>query len=61
MKMKPVEIFDAERAYREGEQIFAFDLSNNEIIHINKIANKNAVLNMFSQPYYLFYIYGGKN
>ena len=57
MTMKPVEIFDAERAYKEGKQIFMLDRSNNELIHINRISNKNAVLNMFSQPYYLFYVY----
>lgn len=57
MKMKPIEVFEAERAYRASKPVFAFDRSNGELIHINKMTNLNAILNMFSQPYYLFYIY----
>ena len=58
MVMEPVEIYDAEEAYKKGRPVFVFDLDNNELIHINKIENKNAIMKYFTQPCYLYYIYG---
>lgn len=55
--MKPVENYEAEWAFKHNSQIFVLDITTNELIHLNKCKNKNFRLNVFTQPYYLFYIY----
>ena len=55
--MKPIESFEAELEFKKGKPIFVFDITTKELIHLNKCKNRNFILNVFTQPYYLFYIY----
>lgn len=55
--MKPVESFEAELAFKDNKPVFVLDKDSKELIHLNRCANKNFILNVFTQPYYLFYIY----
>lgn len=55
--MKPVESYEAERAYKANKPVFVLDKTTGELIHINKCTNKNYILDIFTQPYYLYYIY----
>lgn len=55
--MKPVESFEAEAAFKKGKHIFVLDRQTRELIYLNECKNKNFLLNVFSQPNYLHYIY----
>ena len=55
--MKPVENYEAECAYKANQPVFILDKTTGELIHLNKCTNKNSVLNVFTQPYYVYDIY----
>lgn len=58
--MKPIESFEAEQAFKEGKHIFVLDRYTRELIYLNECENKNFLLNVFSQPNYLHYLYESK-
>ena len=55
--MKPVEGYEAERAFKEFKTVFVVDMQTKELIHLNRCTNKNYILNVFMQPGNLFYIF----
>ena len=59
--MKPVESFEAERAFRSGKAVFALDKGTNELYVLYGNMNNGFITNVFVQPFYLYYIYGGKD
>ena len=55
--MKPVENYEAERAYRSGKHVFVLDRVDGELIYLNKSGSVGFITDVFTKNHYLYYIY----
>ena len=55
--MKPVEIFDAETAFKANKPVIIFNRRNQELTILSHDMNQNVIASIFSSGDFIFYVY----
>lgn len=53
--MKPIDNYEAERAYKEGKQIFVLNRMTAELTDLTRVMNRSAIVEAFTRPENIFY------
>lgn len=53
--MKPIDNYEAERAFKEGKQIFVLNRATAELTDLTRVRNRSAIVEAFTRPENIFY------
>ena len=53
--MKPIDNYEAERAHRQGKQVFVLNRQTGELTDLDRVANRNVKVQVFTRPENIFY------
>ncbi len=53
--MKPIDNFEAERAYKEGKQVFVLNKATKELTDLSRVSVKSYIVEAFTRPENIFF------
>ena len=53
--MKPIDNFEAERAYKDGKQVFVLNRQTAELTDLTRVRNRSAIVEAFTRPENVFF------
>ena len=53
--MRPIDNYEAEKAYKDGKQIFVLNRITRELTDLSRVKNRSFIVEIFTRPENLFY------
>lgn len=53
--MRPIDNYEAERAFKEGKQVFVLNKATKELTDLSRVSVKSYIVEAFTRPENLFY------
>ena len=53
--MKPIDNFEAEKAYKDGKTVFVLNRMTAELTDLSRVSNKSAIVEAFTRPENIFF------